>query len=163
MTQMVYQRGVHECFKLWWKAIGRKGVYVCAHAHQWCGDSEEKEVSGNSELCMQPSTQTLAVKNGALLKRLSIIPCAARSSATHHTLFRQCACVCVCFVLFRPEGQRRTDMLTTLVGSLILCIEGRLIHPPTFHAVPPVSAFGTKSASLGANGADPPGARAWQS
>lgn len=130
-----------------------KGVCVCVHVHQCCSDSEEKAVCGNSELCKHPSTQTLAVKNGALLKRLSISPCAARSCLCAH------ARVCVCVVLFSPEGQRRIAMQCdeTLVGSLILCGEGRLMRPPTFHAAPPVCEFGSRSASLSANGADPPG------
>lgn len=47
-------------------------------------DSEEKAVSGNSELWMHPSTPTLAEKNGALFKRLSIASCAARSHCILH-------------------------------------------------------------------------------
>lgn len=35
-----------------------EGVYVCVHVHQWCSDSEGAAVRGNSELRMQPSTQT---------------------------------------------------------------------------------------------------------
>lgn len=83
-------------------------------------DSEEKAVSGNSELWLHPSTPTLAEKNGALFKRLSVASCDARSHLTNQAQCdgRMCvdvvslrldryACGILCsnFSSFRSEGR----------------------------------------------------------
>lgn len=113
------------------KPLGERYVCVCV-----CSDSEEKAVSGNSELCMHPSTQKLAVKNGALLKRVPISPCAARSSETHHTPMCLCVCACVCC----PFQHRRTKKNRHAHDTgWVPYPSAAMIYPPTFHAVPPVS------------------------
>ena len=75
--------------------------------------------------------------------------CCQELCNTSHTI--QAVCVCVCC----PFQSRRTKQnihAHGLVGALIFCSEGRMIHPGTFHAVPPVFQFGTESASSSTNG-----------